>query len=350
MKKLLIYKNKTLAYSMRKLSVSGEKCLIVVDKKRKLLGTLSDGDLRKSLLKNYKLNDSIEKIYKKNPFKLEKNKFDIFEARKILVEKRLEVIPVVDKTNKIIDIVLHKSSAINLSSFYKNKIEGSVVIMAGGRGKRLRPFTNKLPKPLIQINGKTLIEHVLDNFIKWGFDSFKVTINYKSNILKKFLQELNSQCNFTFVKESKPLGTGGSLFYLKKKFKKHFIVSNCDTVAEIDLNKILKKHFAEKNLITMVCVKKNITIPYGVCKTNQKMKLKSIEEKPVIKSFINAGIYICHPKVLDLMRKAEPRDMVDIIIEANLIKKNSIGIYEINEELWQDMGKWSDFERFEANY
>lgn len=345
MKHLIVYKNISLRNALKKLSVTGEKCLLVIDKKRKLLGTLTDGDIRKALIKNYSLDCDISNIYKRNPFKLFENKFNIFDARKNLIENRLEVIPVVDQNNILKDFILHEKSAINLNNFYKEKIEKNIVIMAGGLGSRLAPLTNVLPKPLLPLNGKTLIEHVIDSYTKWGFKNFKISVNYKSKLLKAFFEEISLKCKFTFVNETKPLGTAGSLHLLKKKFKKHFIVTNCDTVAEIDLNKLLKIHFKEKNIITMVGVETITQIPYGVCKFNSKKKLVNIIEKPKINSSINAGIYICSPEVFRYIKKLEFLNMPDLINIIAAKKKNSIGLFKLNKNLWNDIGRWSEYEK-----
>lgn len=345
MKHILVYKNIILRDALKKLSVTGEKCLLVIDKERKLLGTLTDGDIRKALIKNFHLDDNISKIYKKNPFKLLENEFNIFDARKKLVENRLEVIPVVDKKNILKDFILHEKSAIDLNNFYKEKIEKNIIIMAGGLGSRLAPFTNILPKPLIPLNGKTLIEHVIDNYTKWGFRNFKISVNYKSELIKAFFNKHNSNLNFSFIDESKPLGTAGSLFHLRKKIKKHFILTNCDTVAEIDLNKLLKNHFKQKNIITMVIVEIKTQVPYGVCKINSKNKLKKIIEKPKINSSINAGIYVCSPEVFKYINKLEFMDMPEVINNIILKKKNSIGLFKINKNFWNDIGKWSEYEK-----
>ena len=344
MKELYISKRNTIKDALKQLSKSGQKCLVVTSNNSNLLGTLSDGDIRKSILKGIKLNSTINNIYNKKPSFFYEGKYNENNVRNLLIEERLEIIPIVDKKKKIIKIIyfsdIFKNKNKNLFKF-KNL---SVVIMAGGEGRRLEPFTKVLPKPLVPIKDKPIIEHIIENFQKNNISNFFVTVNFKSRILKAFFDEFNPDVNIKFIDEEKPLGTAASLNLLVNKLRKPFFVTNCDTIIDIDYEDLYETHIESKNDITLVASQKEYIFPYGACKLTKKGFLSGITEKPKFDFLINAGMYIINPEILKLIPKNKFFNMTDLIDAANKRKKQ-VGVYPIDDSLWTDVGQWSEYHK-----
>ena len=344
MKKSLIQNNKTIKDALGMLSISGQKCLIVVSKNSTLLGTLSDGDIRKSILKGQDINDTINSIFNKRPSFFYEDHFTNKEVKSLLIEQRVEAIPIVDKKRKVKKIIFFSDIFNNKNKNilkYKNL---NVVIMAGGEGRRLEPFTAVLPKPLIPINDKPIIEHIIENFQKYNISNFHITVNYKSRILKAFFDEFNPNVKVKFVDEVKPLGTASSLKLLINKLKKPFFVTNCDTIIDINYEDLYENHISNNNDITLVASQKEYIFPYGACKLTKKGFLSKILEKPKFDFLINAGLYIINPDILKLIPKNKPFNMTDLI-EISKKNKKQIGVYPIDDSLWTDVGQWSEYHK-----
>ena len=345
MKNFLIKPSAKIKIALNQLSKSGERCLVVIDNNNKLLGTLTDGDIRKSILKGSSLNSKIEKIYQKKPIYVLKNRYSSSKIKDIFISKRIDLIPVLDKKMRVVNIIYFDDIFGNkkrLRESKKNLTE--VIIMAGGKGSRLEPFTNVLPKPLIPINGKPIIEHILEIFQKQKFVNFNISINFKSKILKSFFSEMSEKPKISFIEENKPLGTAGSLNLMKKKTKKPIIVSNCDTILNLNFNELLNFHNLNKNSITLVASKKEFTIPYGNCELDKKGNLKNLREKPKAKYFINVGLYVIEPKLFKIIPKNKHYDMTDLISAAKK-RGYQIGVYPIGEKDWTDVGQWHEYRK-----
>ena len=236
---LLINNNTNIKDAFKKISLGGQKCLVVISKQGLLEGTISDGDLRKCVINNENLNKTIVRIYNKKPFFVKKN-FNIENVKKIFLKKKYDLIPVVDNKKKIIDILTWEK--LFKSKKKQKKLNNTVVIMAGGEGTRLDPFTRVLPKPLIPIKNKTIIEHILDEFKKNGLENFIISLNYKGRILKSFLKEFNYNNKIKYIEEKKPLGTIGSLKLLKVKTIQPILVANCDSLIKTNYTDIINFH------------------------------------------------------------------------------------------------------------
>lgn len=337
MKQHLVEKNISISEALKKISKNGEKFLIVVDKNKKLIGTLTDGDLRRVIVKGCKLSNTINNIYNKRPKYLTVNKFDNDKVKKTFLSKQIDFIPILDNYKKIVQIITWQSI------FKKNNrsFNNPVVIMAGGKGTRLDPFTKILPKPLIPINEKTIIEHIIDRFLKFSASNFYLSVNYKSLILKAFFNEIKNNYTIEFIDEKKPLGTAGSLSFIKK-FKKPVFVTNCDILLKANYYDILESHTKSKNDITLVVSTKELLLPYGSCKLTKNGDLLSIIEKPRYNFLVNTGFYVINPNVTKLISKEKYLDFNDFIDIAKQ-KKKKIGVFPVDEESWLDFGQWSEF-------
>ena len=345
MKKLLIKPNSNIKNALKQISKAGEKCLVVVDKNNKLLGTLSDGDVRKAILKDKYPNNTINALYQKKSTFLRKDNYSLGQAKNIFLKKRIDVIPVVDESKKIIDVITFQDIfSKSKKSQYDHKFLKTVVIMAGGKGARLEPFTNVLPKPLVPINEKPVIEHIIERFNKNKISNFFITLSYKSKILKAFFQEIKPEFKLSFIDEPKPLGTAGGLSLLVGKIKKPFLVTNCDTIINVNFDDLMSFHISNNNDITLVASSKEHVIPYGTCKLTKTGYLKKIIEKPKLDFFVNVGLYVLNPNLIKLIPKNKKYNMTDLIQQAKR-KKKQVGVYPIDEESWVDVGQWSEYHK-----
>lgn len=344
MKQLFIYPSESIHKSLDLMAKNGEKSLIVVNKNKFFLGVLSDGDIRKSILKGIDLNSNISKIYNKKSFYLIQNMFNKEEVKEIFLRERYNLIPVISKKKKVVDILFWEIE------FKKDKIEIkndiNVVIMAGGEGKRLEPFSKILPKPLIPINEKSIINHIIDSFLKYSFTNYTITLNYKKNIIKSFLKDsYKKKISIKYTNENVPTGTAGSLRYLNKlSIKKPFFITNCDIIVKSNYSDIYNWHIKNKNDFTIVVSLVNHQIPYGICDLNKKGNLKKIIEKPSSNYLINTGFYIMSPILLKLIPKDGIYHMTDLIHDC-LIKKYKVSIYPIAENDWLDVGQWAEYKK-----
>lgn len=344
MKDLTIKEDISIRDSMRKMSKAGEKCLVVIDEKKTLLGTLSDGDLRKAILSGVKIKSSIEDIYHANPTFLVFGEYNIDEAKQLFYQKRLDLIPVVNGSNKLIDILIWEKLTESNKNRSKRILNVPVVIMAGGKGTRMEPFTKVLPKPLIPIHDKPIIEHIIDRFLDLGCENFHLTVNYKNKIIKAYFEELHPSYNVSFYNEEEPLGTAGSLGYLKDSFKTPFFVTNCDIIVKADYKSIYAFHQKHNYDITLVASLKEYIIPYGTCELNNEGHLSQINEKPQYDFLINTGLYVLSPSILKLIKKNQFYHITHLIKDAKN-KGKKIGVFPIDEDAWIDIGQWAEYKK-----
>lgn len=344
MKNITVKPNITIRQAMKKLSQSGEKCLVIIDLNKKLLGTLSDGDLRKGILKGYEMNHSIEQIYQSNPTVFIDGEYTDENVKRIFAQQRFDLIPVINKKGKLIKILLWDEILKNNKKNKKEKLNVPVVIMAGGKGTRLEPFTVVLPKPLVPINDKPIIEHIIERFINVGCLDIYLTVNYKGKILKAFFEELQPEYNVQFIYEKNPLGTAGSLQYLNGKFDKPFFVTNCDIIIKADYASLYEFHQKNNYDITLVASAKEYVIPYGTCEINDDGYLSHINEKPKYDFLINTGLYVLNPDVLSYISKDKFYHITHLIEDLKS-KGKKVGVFPVDDDDWIDIGQWAEYKK-----
>ncbi len=324
--------------AMQKLDRVAKGIIFVVSEKDELIGTVTDGDIRRWILKNGSMEEVIENVMNKNPIYLMEGESN--SADEVMKEKSITAIPIINLNRNIIDIKF-----LNRNVFIENKNKSlkdiPIVIMAGGLGTRLYPYTKILPKPLIPIGDTPIIERIMDKFSLYGSKDFYLTVNYKKNMIKSYFNELNKDYTINYVEEDKPLGTGGSLSLLKNKINKTFFVSNCDILIEADYESILKYHKEKGNKVTVISSVKNFQIPYGVFKLNEEGNINEIVEKPVYTFLINTGMYLIEPDVLKDIPEGEFYNLPDIV-EKYMNSGVKVGVYPISEQSWMDMGQISE--------
>ena len=334
-KTLLISSDKTIRDALELLNYTAKKVLFVVEGS-KLQGSISDGDIRRWILKSGDLDAGIENITNTKPVVLyEEDKRSAYITMK---ELGLTAIPVVDEDHNIINIYSWLADRAD-----KAALNLPVVIMAGGKGERLKPYTNILPKPLIPIGEKPIIELIIESFFAYGCRDFYLSINYKRGMLKAFFDEVKREYSVNYIEEPKPLGTGGSLYYVKDKIEKTFFVSNCDILLDIDYNDVYQYHMEAQNIITIIASVVQYSVPYGVVKTDDRGLVTSIEEKPSNDYLVNTGVYIIEPDFLDYIQSEDFIHITDII-EMCIKDGKKVGTYPVNKDSWMDMGQMEDLE------
>ena len=343
MNNLFINKDFTIKKTFKYLNNTSYKCLIVLEKNDKtFLGTISDGDIRKAILKGVDLNQKINKIFNANPFYFSHNNYDTKNLKEIFLQKKLPFIPVINNKKKILKIIFWDDLFKNKNIKNQKKIDIPIVIMAGGKGVRLQPFTNILPKPLIPINNKPIIEYIIENFLHYNFKHFYLSLNYKSKILKAYFEEMKRDFKVDYIEEKTPLGTVGSLKLLEKKITKSVIVTNCDIIININYLDFIKFHNDNKNDITFLAFSKKFEIPYGICDFDKYGNFLNIKEKQGYNYIVNAGMYIVSAKMLKLIPKNKIFHMTELINIANT-KKFRISAFPIEEDQWIDIGQWNQY-------
>lgn len=341
--RFLVKEDLTIKESMRQMGKVGERILFVVNGHNKLLGSLTDGDIRRWVLANGSLNAKISKTYNKKPFTVNKP-YDIKHVRQIMLEQKIGWIPVIDNQGAIRDVLLWEQIFGDGENFPKEKIGVPVMIMAGGKGTRLDPFTKVLPKPLIPIGDKTIIEIIMNRFEQYGVDEFFISTNHRSRMIRAYFEEVNTPYNIHYVEEQKPLGTAGSLRLIKDKIKDSLFVSNCDIIIDGNYHEILHFHKTKNYDITMVGCFRHFTIPYGVCTIENGGQLTHIEEKPEHDYLVNTGMYVIRKRILNLIPKDKPFDITDLI-EKVREKGGLVGVYPIDEKSWIDIGQWEEYHK-----
>ena len=344
MKDITIHLQATIRGSMEALDKTAEKVLLVVDDEQALIGTLSDGDIRRYILKGHNLRGTIKDAYNKNPYFIYKEKFDLEKIKNVFLKKKIDVIPILDQKRRIINFITWEQAFGNNRKSEIQKLETSVVIMAGGRGTRLEPFTKVLPKPLVPVGEKPIIEHIIDKFTTHGINQFYLTIHHMSKIICAYFEEKDPNYSIYFIEEDEPRGTAGSLKLLKRKLKKPFFVSNCDIIIKADYSDIFHFHISNGYDITLVASTKQFNIPYGICELNGSGSLEKIQEKPEYNFLVNTGLYVLNPDVINLI---PDKKLFHITHLMNKIKENNgtIGVYPVSEKSWIDVGQWAEYRK-----
>ena len=321
--------NSTLKDAIKTLTNSSLRICLIVDKKFNLIGVINDGDIRRGLTNGLTLNSKIREIVNRNPITLKNSIVNEIFIKKIK-KSDINLIPLIKGKKKVIGLLNS-----NLEIFYQSN-ETEVVILSGGMGKRLRPITLTKPKPLIKINDKSIIDIVFEKISFFGFKNFTLMLKYQSSkIIKHIKHKSNKNLNYKFFIEKKYLGTAGSLFFLKNKIKKSFIVTNCDVISDINYLDLLNFHEKKKSNLTVVVKEIQNQSAFGILKT-KGIKIKDIKEKPIDNSIVNCGIYVLNPKVLNLINPNSKLDMVSLIKKA-IGKKYKVLVYQLYDN-WIDVG------------
>ena len=339
----LLLNETSLTKAMGQMKEIGEKVLFVVDGSNTLIGALSDGDIRKWILTERHLDVSIEEVFNDKPIYVNES-YELDHVKKIMLDLKITNVPVVNAENMIVGILSWDKIFGNDIVRPKSKIDIPVVIMAGGKGKRLSPFTHVLPKPMIPIGDKTIIEIIMDRLHGYGVNEFFVFVNHMAPLIKAYLLDMIGRYKINCIEENKPLGTAGSLRFLLNYPDKQFLVTNCDIIIETDLADIVTHHNEENYDMTLVVSHMNYEIPYGVCKIVNGGQLASITEKPTYNFLVNTGLYITNRNVLELIPENTKLDIPELISAAQE-NQLCVGVFPVDEKSWIDVGQWEEYHK-----
>ena len=342
--RLCIDKDATILSALKQMDAIRHKLLIVTNSNR-YYSMLSIGDIQRAIIKGISLDKSVEGILRRKVTVCSIDD-DRNTVTQYIKEHKIEFMPIIDSCNNIVEVFYWKDLFGSGIGYRSDYFDLPVVIMAGGKGTRLRPLTNVLPKPLIPIGEQTMMEDIMDRFVECGCHDFYVSVNYKADTIKRYFYNLDKpQYHISYFQEDKPLGTAGSLHLLKDRIKDTFFVSNCDIVIDEDYGEILKYHRDNHNEITVVAAIKNMAIPYGTLETRTDGLLCDIKEKPEYTFKINTGMYILESHLIDEI----PRDEfyhITTLIEKLMNEGRRVGVYPINEGSWIDIGNWDEYLRY----
>jgi dTDP-glucose pyrophosphorylase len=316
------------------------KLVLITDKSNSLIGTISDGDVRRGLLRGLELNDSIESIINKIPTVVspEINRKTVLD---LMVTNKVQQIPIINEKNQVIG--LHLWDELNAQVIYPN----IMVIMAGGKGTRLHPHTINCPKPLLPIAGKPILEHIINRAKNQGFTNFVLAIHYLGHMIEDYFGEGDRLgVKIQYLRENSPLGTAGALSLFNPKPDSSFIITNGDVVTDINYVELLNFHQQNSASATIAVRGYEWQNPFGVVKT-QGLELIGFEEKPVTRSQVNAGIYVLEPWTLSLLEKSVQLDM-PTLLERLREKSKRVIAFPVHES-WLDIGKLEDFNKLSVN-
>jgi dTDP-glucose pyrophosphorylase len=344
---LLVQPHEALLDVLKKIDLGSRGVAIVVGEHKKLLGIITDGDIRRFILARGDLSSTIEPIYNKAP-KYGLNHQSAEQFKDFMLTHEIDVLPVLNEFMQVVDAIFlndflcveagalaHRSNALK---------DVPVVIMAGGAGTRLYPYTKILPKPLMPMGDKPISEHIIERFLRYGCEQFYFSVNYKANMIKAYYADLDKDYQIQYIQEDEPLGTAGSLYLLKDKIDKTFFVVNCDIIINIDYQKLYEFHKKMGNKITLVGALKNYQIPYGVMEVSEAdNRLAKLVEKPVYNFLTNTGMYILEPQVLGFLPENKFYHITHLL-EEMLKSGEKIAVYPVHGDCWLDMGQLEEMQ------
>ena len=323
--------------AIKNLEDSMNRISVIIDSDRKLLGTITDGDIRRAILSGLAMDAKVIDFMNSNPTFI-KSDMSRETVISLMTERDILQTPILDNQNRVVGL-----ETLN-HLLETRRVDNPVFLMAGGFGKRLAPLTNKIPKPLLKIGSKPILERILSKFIDAGFHDFYISTHYQAEMITEYFGD-GSRWNvkIQYVHEESPLGTGGALGLLPRKdIQLPLIMMNGDLLSEINFNELLNYHQEFSAKATMCVSEYQLEIPYGVVNKKGNMLL-NIDEKPVQKFFINAGIYVIDPSILDNVKKNNFIDMTTILDDLTNSGEN-VTVFPIHE-YWLDVGKHIDFDK-----
>lgn len=319
------------------------KKLLIVNEGIFFVGLISIGDIQRALLKNIPMTTELIEIMRKE-FVVGYENENEAQIRLKMLENRIELYPIVNKKGEILKIYFWEDLFEDQKPLKRGTFQLPVVVMAGGLGTRLRPLTNVLPKPLLPIGNKTMLEEIFDRFAQYGSEQFYVSVNYKAELIKYYIQSQSLPYYVDFFEEEKPMGTIGSLKLIQNRIKSTFFVTNCDILIEQDYSEILDYHIENQNEITIVAALKHYPIAYGTIETGENGKLISLTEKPELTFKINSGMYILEPGTMKEIPDGEFFHITQLI-EKVMARNGKVGVFPVSEKSWRDIGDWTEYTR-----
>jgi len=339
-KKHLICKDIILKEALKRLDhLASDAVLFLIDEEGRLLGSLTDGDVRRCLIKGISIDENIEKFVNKKPRFINKSNYTIQEINSIR-NQDISIIPVLNSNMEVINILNFKK--------LKSYLPLDAVIMAGGRGNRLRPLTDEIPKPLLKVGDKTIIEHNLNRLMEYGIDDFWISLHYLGEQIEKFLGDgLEKNVEINYIYEKKPLGTIGSIKEIKSLVHNYILIANSDILTNLDYEDFFIDFLEKKADISVLSVPYKVEIPYAVIETSNGL-IHSFKEKPSYTYYSNGGIYIMKREIIGHIPNNNFFNATDLI--ELLIKNGNKVITYPMRGYWLDIGNPEDYEKANQDY
>jgi len=339
--KLIISFSESIIKALKQMDELQVKLLIVYGD-GKFKGVLSIGDIQRAIINNIPFTEQIGNILREN-FVVGNDNETVEHIKEKMMKFRIESMPIVNSSGDLIDVIFWDEVFNNDEKMNRDLLDIPVVIMAGGKGVRLKPITNVIPKPLIPLGEKTIIENIIDRLRAIGTKQFYVTVNYKHEMIEFYFRGvLKKNYNISFHLEEKPLGTAGSIRLLKKNITSTFFISNCDIIIDQDYRDIYEYHIKNKNEITIVAALKNYKIPYGILESGEDGILTDIKEKPEYTFMISSGMYILEPEIINEIPENMFYDITDLIDKVKN-RGGRVGVFPVSEKSWFDIGEWDEY-------
>lgn len=320
---------------------AGENAVAFVCHDMRLVAAVSDGDVRRYVIAGGDVSRPIKEVANYHPISVLYSEEVDYDG--LMREKLITALPIVDEQGNIVDIRF-------LSKRYgrKRQLHLPVVIMAGGKGSRLKPFTEILPKPLIPIGNKTITEHIIARFQEYACTHFDMIVNYKKNFVKSYFQDNDNQYDICFVEEPEFWGTAGGLKLVEGKYQDTFFITNCDILIQADYGDLVEYHKTNRNIITIVCAKKKVVIPYGTVETDAAGQLTGFREKPEFEFVTNTGLYLVEPEFIHKIPSQTFIHITDVIQQC-IEQGDQVGTYIVDEKDWLDMGQIDEMKRMKQH-
>lgn len=309
----------------------------------KFVSILTIGDVQRAIIANPDMNAKVEQVLNPNTKTYSYTNQSLEEIKKLMLRIRCQLMPVLDESGNLVRVYeWNELFDIEHDSNNREKIDLPVVIMAGGKGTRLKPITNVIPKPLVPVGDKTILEVIMDQFEGIGCKKFYMSVNYKADMMEYYLSQLVHKYDIEFFMEDKPLGTIGSVSLLKGKITTPFFVSNCDSINDQDYRDVYDYHVQNKNDLTIVTMVKSFRIPYGVIETGEDGIMTALREKPELNYQVNTGAYILNPECIDEIPEGEFFHITHLM-EKITARGGRVGCFPVSEGSWHDMGEWPEY-------
>ena len=334
---LFISPEATLAEALRALDNTAKGILLVVEDGDRLTGTLTDGDVRRALLKEGELSATVGGACNRSFSALPLSRRA--EAEGLMTARQFTGVPIVNGEGRVVDCAFRAGASLRRERH--GELEVPVVVMAGGKGTRLYPYTKVLPKPLIPVNDVPIVERVINSFREQGCGEFYLIVNHQRQMVEAYFAGTEHHYSVNFIEEDEFLGTGGGLRLAKGVIDRTFVLTNCDILVSFDLREALEVHRATGNAVTMVASLKNYEIPYGTVELDAGGQIAVMTEKPVVPFLVNTGCYIVEPCVIDFIGKGESVGFPELIERCQASKMRA-GAYPISEKSWLDMGQMDE--------
>ncbi|MGY2572171.1 nucleotidyltransferase family protein [Vibrio sp. C8] len=340
--KTLVSEHSTIKQALEIINTEALRVAVAVSEDRKLVGMISDGDIRRGLLRDLTLSDPVSEIMNRQPISA---RFGTTKEQLIALMKKKQIlsVPLLDEASHVVGLeTLH-------GALTKKQYQNPVFLMAGGFGTRLRPLTDKCPKPMLKVGGQPILETVIKSFIKAGFSNFYISTHYMpEQIHRHFGDGSKLGVSIQYVHEEQPLGTGGALGLLPDDLPQDLplIMMNSDVLTQVDFQSLLKFHVNNESDATMCVREYDYQIPYGVI-NGEGNRITNMVEKPIQRFFVNAGIYVVSPRVIKSVQKNQRIDM-PTLLEQHMAERQRVLMFPIHE-YWLDIGRMDDFNRAQTD-